>query len=63
MGLLTQRYMADAAGLRASSIAAKEYRVLVGGKAWKGFEKLMEKERRAAGRLRKGGGKGKKKGR
>jgi hypothetical protein len=36
---------------------------LVGGKAWKAFEELMEKERRAAGKLRKGAGKGKKKGR
>ncbi len=63
MGVLTQRYLAEAAGLRASSIAAEEYRVLVGDKTWKGFEKLMEKERRAAGRLRKDGGKVKKKGR
>jgi triphosphatase len=63
MGVLTQRYLAEAAGLRASSVAAEEYRVLVGGKAWKAFEELMEKERRAAGKLRKGAGKGKKKGR
>jgi CHAD domain-containing protein len=61
MGLLTQRYMAEAAGLRASSIAAKEYRALVGGKAWKAFEKLMEKERRSIGKPRKGAGKGRKK--
>jgi hypothetical protein len=57
MGLLTQRYIAEAAGLRASSIAAKEYRALVGGKAWKAFEKLMEKERRSVGKPRKGAGK------
>jgi CHAD domain-containing protein len=63
MGLLTQRYIAEAAGLRVSSIAAEEYRVLVGGKAWKAFEKVMEKERRAAGKPRKGAGKGSKKGR
>jgi triphosphatase len=63
MGVLTQRYLAEAAGLRVSSIAAEEYRLLVGGKAWKAFEKLMGKERRAAGKLRKGAGKGKKKGR
>jgi hypothetical protein len=62
MGLLTQRYLAEAAGLRASSIAAEEYRVLVGGKTWKGFEKLMEKGRHAVGKPVKGAGKGKKKG-
>jgi CHAD domain-containing protein len=62
MGLLTQRYIAEAAGLRASSIAAEEYRVLVGGKAWKAFEKLIKKGRRAVGKPRKGAGKGKKKG-
>ena len=63
MGLLTQRYIAEAAGLRASSIAAEEYSVLVGGKAWKAFEKLTKKGRRAVGKPRKGGGRGKKKGR
>jgi hypothetical protein len=57
MGLLTQRYIAEAAGLRASSIADEEYRVLVRGKAWKAFAKLMEKERRAVGKPRKGKGK------
>lgn len=62
MGLLAQRYHAEAEGLRVSSIAAKEYRVLAGGKAWKGFEKITEGERRAAGKPQKGSGKGKKKG-
>jgi CHAD domain-containing protein len=57
MGLLTQRYLAEGAGLRASSIAAEEYRVLVGGNAWKAFEKLMKKERRAGGKPRTGAGK------
>jgi triphosphatase len=60
MGLLSQRFLAEAAELRVSSIAAKEYRALVGGKAWKAFEKLMEKERRAVGKPRKDAGKGKK---
>jgi CHAD domain-containing protein len=63
MGLLTQRYIAEAEDLRASSIAAEEYRILVGGKAWKAFKKLMKEGRRAVGKSRKGGGKGKKKGR
>ena len=63
MGLLTQRYIAEAAGLRASSIAAEEYRILVEGKAWKAFKKLMKEGRRAVEKSRKGGGKGKKKGR
>lgn len=64
MGLLAQRYHAEAAGLRSSSISAGEYRVLVGAKAWKGFEGLMEKERRAGGKPhKKGSGKGKRKGR
>ena len=62
MGLLAQRYLAEAAELRTSAISAEEYRLLVGGKAWKGFEKLMEKERRATEKPKKGSGKGKKKG-
>lgn len=62
MGLLAQRYHAEAEDLRVSSVAAKEYRVLAGGKAWKGFEKIMEGERRAAEKSQKGSGKGKKKG-
>lgn len=57
MGLLAQRYHDEAAALRASFVDAEEYRALVGGKAWGGFEKVMEKERRAAGRPRKGSGK------
>lgn len=63
MGLLAQGYHAEAAALRTSATAAKEYRALVGGKVWNGFEKLMEKERRAAEKPRKGSGKGKKKAR
>ena len=63
LGVLAQRYNAEAAELRASSIASKEYRTLAGGKAWKGFEKAMEKERRAAEKSGKDSGKGKKKGR
>ena len=63
MGLLAQRYYTEAEGLRASSLSAGEYRLLTGGKAWKGFEKLMEGERRpSSGKRRKGSGKGKKKG-
>jgi hypothetical protein len=31
--------------------------VLVGGNAWKAFEKLMKKERRAGGKPRTGAGK------
>lgn len=62
MGLLAQRYHAEAEALRVSSVAAKEYRVLAGGKAWRGFEKLVEGERRAAEKPQKGSGKGKKKG-
>ena len=63
MGLLAQRYYAEAAGLRASSLSAGEYRLLTRGKAWKSFEGLMEAERRSAKTPRKGSGKGKKKGR
>lgn len=48
MGLLAQRYHAEAEALRASSIASQEYRALAGGKVWNSFEKLMEKERRAS---------------
>ena len=59
MGILAQRYYAEAEALRASSIAAKEYRALVGGKLWKGFEKLMEESRPAAEKPRKGKKKGK----
>ncbi|CAA9492491.1 MAG: Adenylate cyclase [uncultured Rubrobacteraceae bacterium] len=62
MGLLAQRYHAEAEALRTSSTAAKEYRALAGGKLWKGFEKLMKGESRAAEKSRKGSGKGKKKG-
>lgn len=62
MGLLAQRYHAEAEALRTSSTAAKEYRALYGGKVWNGFEKLMEKERRMAEKPQKGSGKGKKKG-
>ncbi|QIN77790.1 CHAD domain-containing protein [Rubrobacter marinus] len=57
LGLLAQRYLTEAAELRASSISAKEYRSLSGGKAWRGFEKAMAGERRAAGKARKGSGK------
>ncbi len=57
LGLIAQRYHAEAQGLRASSIAAKEYRTLAGGKAWKGFEKIMAGARRAGGKPRKGSGK------
>ena len=56
---LAQRYHAEAEALRASSVVAKEYRVLAGGKAWRGFEKLVEGERRASEKPRKGSGKGK----
>ena len=62
MGLLAQRYYTEAAELRASSLLAEEYRLLTGGKAWKGFAKLMEGARRPGGKARKGSGKGKKKG-
>ena len=62
MGLLAQRYHAEAEDLRASSTAAKEFRALAEGKVWKGFEKLMQGERRATEKPRKGSGKGKKKG-
>ncbi len=62
MGLMAQRYHAEAEALRTSSTAAKEYRALYGGKVWNGFEKLMEKERRTAEKPQKGSGKGKKKG-
>ena len=62
MGLLAERYHAEAAALRASATAAKEYRALVEGKLWKRFEKLMEKEQRAAEKPQKGSSKGKKKG-
>lgn len=62
MGLLAQRYHAEAEDLRTSSVASKEYRALAGSKVWNGFEKVMEKERRAAEKLQKSSGKGKKKG-
>ena len=65
MGILAQRRLGEAAGIRGALHQMDEYRLLTRGKAWKNFEGLMEKERRAAEKREKGSGasaKGKKKG-
>lgn len=45
MGILAGRHRQGTADLRASVPASKAYRVLTKGKAWKAFEKAMEKRR------------------
>jgi CHAD domain-containing protein len=57
MGALSERYLHEAAGLRASLPRSKPYRALVKGKKWEVFEKAMEKRRRSVekGRAKEAG--------
>jgi hypothetical protein len=53
MGVLAERNLQEAAGIRASLPASKGYRKLVKGKTWKSFEKDMEKKQPSAAKAGK----------
>ena len=42
MGVFAERYLRDAAGIRAKVLGSKPLPALVGGKGWKDFEKVMK---------------------
>jgi len=52
MGVLSERYLQEAADLRASLPRSKPYRVMTKDKAWKGFEKVMEKRHNSVEKAR-----------
>jgi triphosphatase len=52
MGVLSERHLHEAAGLRVSLPRSKPYRALVKGKKWEGFEQAMEKRRRSVEKAR-----------
>ena len=53
MGVFAERNLQEATGIRASLPASKGYRKLVKGKAWKSFEKDMEKKQPSAAKAGK----------
>ena len=48
MGVLSERCLHEAAQVRSSLPASKPYRTMTKDKAWQGFEKTMEKQRKLA---------------
>ena len=56
MGVFSERYLREAAGMRPKVLASKPFRTLAKGSVWKGFEGVMKD---AAKDLRKGTGPGK----
>ncbi|CAA9433778.1 MAG: Adenylate cyclase [uncultured Rubrobacteraceae bacterium] len=56
MGVFTERYLSEAAGIRSGVLGSKPLRALARGKSWKGFEKIM-KEAAKSPQKAKGSGK------
>jgi CHAD domain-containing protein len=52
MGVLSERYLQEAADLRASLPRSKPYRAMTKDKVWKGFEKVMEKRHNSVEKAR-----------
>ena len=42
MGVYSERYLREAAGIRSEVLRSRPFRVLTGGKSWKDFEKVMK---------------------
>ncbi|MDQ3361696.1 MAG: hypothetical protein M3534_08545, partial [Actinomycetota bacterium] len=42
MGVLSERYLQEAAGIRSEVLRSKPFRALAKGKSWRDFEKVMK---------------------